>query len=210
MYSKQIGPIQINAPNGDIPNTIINGQFYATGYCKNCSGFAASKINPQETKQVFMYALGHMLYNPSSDALDAPLRQHSNYGFFTMDMTQAIGDGVPTIGEAMTPGNNNLGGDHTTLEFRSGGHAFVMIMAFLVVFPMGIIMMRLFGRPKLHMIFQTIGMFLVLVGFIAGLVVSTYYNRVRKISPHSSNVLIADPFSYSPKKSTPPTKSLAF
>jgi hypothetical protein len=177
-YSKKIGPVMVPAPNGDIPNGIKDGIFYATGYCKNCSSLPSSKINLQETKQSFVYAIGAMVYDPDSDALDAPLRQHSHYGYFTMDMTKAIGDGVPTLGKAMTEGNGILGSDHTSREYKSGGHAFVMILAFLVTFPFGIIMMRVFGRAKLHMIFQSIGMLLVLVGFISGLVISKYYNRV--------------------------------
>ena len=169
----------VPAPSGDIPNGIKDGVFYATGYCKNCSALATSKINLQETKQSFLYAIGHILYDPNSDALDAPLRQHSHYGYFTMDMTKAIGDGVPTLGKAMTDGNGIVGSDHESREYKSGAHAFVMILGFLVVFPFGIIMMRVFGRAKLHMIFQSIGMLLVLLGFISGLVVSKYYNRVR-------------------------------
>jgi hypothetical protein len=177
-YSKSIGPIMVPAPNGDIPNGIKDGVIYATGYCKNCSALATSKINLLETKQSFLYAIGHMAYDPNSDALDAPLRQHSHYGYFTMDMTKAVGDGVPTLGKSMSDGSSIVGSDHVSREYKSGGHAFVMILAFLVTFPFGIIMMRVFGRAKLHMIFQSIGMLLVLIGFISGLVVSTYYNRV--------------------------------
>jgi hypothetical protein len=177
-YSNQIQLQVIPAPLGDMPNGVSKaGVFYATGHCKNCSNLALTKIDLKNTKQPFIYALGPAQRTPNSDALDAPLRRHSHYGYFQMDMTKAIGDGVPNLGGVNQ--STQVGHDKKDHELASPGHAFVMGLAFLIVFPMGIIAMRLFNRVKIHMILQSIGAVLVLIGFVNGLIISQIYNRVR-------------------------------
>jgi hypothetical protein len=92
-------------------------------------------------------------------------------------MTQAHGLQLPPLGTNSTSGTSlkSSTNDH---EFASSGHAIVMCFAFLIVFPLGVFMVRVLESVKLHMYIQSVAFVLVLLGFISGIVVSESYNRV--------------------------------
>jgi cytochrome b561-like protein len=99
-----------------------------------------------------------------------------------MDMTKSQGNNAPFLGNITSTGvvqtSFNQDGN-----YAENGHAFVMVFAMLIIIPLGIIMVRSLERVNLHIIFQSIGVGLVLLGLISGIAISLYYNRVRFPSP---------------------------
>jgi hypothetical protein len=150
---------------------------YATGQCLNCSSIAPNKINPLNTAQPFIYAAGAAARNPNSNSMSAGLRRHQYYGKFTMDMTAAAGQGAPPLGLVSSMGTKNLGG-HSDWNVAETGHVYVMLFAWIIIFPLGFFFVRVLERVRLHMVFQSVGAVLVLVGMICGIVITGYYNRV--------------------------------
>jgi hypothetical protein len=167
-----------------------------SGFCFNCSALVKEKIDMTNTKQPFIYAVGPPKVAPHSSNPNAPLRRHYYYGRFTMDMTRALGDTVPKLGNATSPGVVD-GGRTRDGNYAESGHGFVMVLAFLIIFPIGMFMVRTLERVKLHLIFQSIGFGLVCLGLALGITISTFYNRVcisHFLAPKtSSSILIHSP-----------------
>jgi hypothetical protein len=151
--------------------------FYATGRCLNCSSLAPSKIDPRSTSQPFIYAVGPVSRDPNSNSMSAPLRRHQHYGRFNMDMTAAAGQAVPSLGFVSSSGTKNQG-DKADWDFAESGHVYVMLAAWVVIFPMGFFLVRVLERVGLHMVFQSFGAALVVIGMVTGIVITGYYNRV--------------------------------
>jgi hypothetical protein len=177
-YSKSTRLTLVSPPVGDYANGYYNNMMYVTGQCLNCSTLAPSAIDPHSTSQPFIYAVGPVARNPNSNSAAASLRRHQHYGRFTMDMTAAAGAMVPSLGVVSSSGTKNQG-DKTDWDFAESLHAFVMLAAFVVIFPMGFFFARVLERIGLHMVFQSVGAVLVIAGMICGIVLTGYYNRER-------------------------------
>lgn len=188
MWAEMDLNMAIPSPTDAHPNNGINdGVYFGAGTCQNCT--EKSGIDPTSKSQQFIFAVGPPGKAPRSDSTSAPLRRHGLYGHFALDMTQAQGTSLPQLGTKPVGVvmDAKVTVDH---ERASSGHALVMGLAFVIVFPLGIFMLRVLGRPKLHMYFQSFGFLLVLLGFISGLVVSKTYNRVRATPFFKSDILI--------------------
>jgi Domain of unknown function (DUF2427) len=172
-------------PPGDPANGIRNNMFYATGQCLNCSSIAPSAINPRSTAQPFIYAVGPVSRSPNSNSPAAGLRRHQHYGKFTMDMTAAAGRGAPPLGLASSMGTKNLG-DKADWDVAEAGHVYVMLAAWVIIFPLGFFFVRVLERVGLHMVFQSVGAFLVVIGVVCGAIITGYYNRVCFPFPRAS------------------------
>ena len=171
-YSKAINVTKISGNDA-------GGRMTVAGHCLNCTALAKSVVDRTNKNQDFIWALGPPGRNPWTTALDGPLRRHAYYGYFQMDMTAAKGDALPTLGVATvnantTPGESDSVTDH---DWADWGHAFVMVLAFLIVFPGGVIALRIRDNVKLHMWVQSAGFALALVGLFSGLYISILYNR---------------------------------
>jgi hypothetical protein len=180
-YSKSEGfNISLIQPQGNdhVNGLASDGRYYATGFCPNCTGTGTSQINPTSTNQPFIFAVGPPKVAPYSSDWNAPLRRHLFYGRFVMDMTKSQGNNAPFLGNITSAGviQTSFSQDG---NYAENGHAFVMVFAMLIIFPLGIIMVRSLERVNLHVIFQSIGVGLVLLGLISGIAISLYYNRVR-------------------------------
>jgi hypothetical protein len=180
-YDKSMGlTIAYPNPQDPHPNGIVDDTFFVSGHCPNCT--TAAGISATNTKQQFIFAIGPLDKAPHSNSLSAPIRRHSFYGQFNMDMTQAQGPGLPPLGTNSSSGSElkSSSSDH---EFASSGHALVMCLAFIIIFPLGVFMVRVLESVKLHMWVQSFAFLLVLLGFITGIVVSVSYNRVSRSYP---------------------------
>lgn len=175
-------------------NTISpSGVLIAHAVCRNCSSWLGGALDIHNEEQPFIYALGpnETLH---SDDLNAPLRLHSFYGTFTMNMTQATnytGDygRVPApqdpglqVGYAFwafanyyssTPYNTG-----TLADWSPVAHAVFMCLAFILIFPLGIVSLRLLRRAMFHAAAQMVGLAFVLIGFGFGIYAAKLYNKV--------------------------------
>jgi len=139
---------------------------------------AMSKIDLTSTAQPFIFALGEAGRFPATMAMDGPLRRHAYYGMFTMDLAVATDDGGDDPISLHDANENSMFGGFTVdSDIPDLVHALALMLAFLIVFPMGALSIVVLKSVKVHMIFQTIGLILGVIGAASGLYLSTVYNR---------------------------------
>ncbi|KAI1360390.1 hypothetical protein F5Y08DRAFT_317497 [Xylaria arbuscula] len=159
------------------------------GVCSNCRSWSRDgSIDVTSSAQQMIYASGPVGYTRSDDPR-ASFKAHSSYGSFTMDLVRATGsDGVPEI-----PTNENVTSAGAVQRSEETGyvdkkailHAVFMILAFVGIWPFGILVLRVGNSPRWHAINQVVAFGLVLIGAILGFVISVSYNRSKKFNtPH--------------------------
>jgi len=161
-----------------------DGMYYASGHCQNCTNVSKNAINLNNSTQPFIWALGAKYAYPDTSSKSGPLKVHDMYGYFSVDMLQIMGgESVPALGTTM----ENAVGDGVVryLDFGNNGHGAIMAFTFVFIFPLGVVVFRLFEMIRLHIIFQTIGTVLAILGAILGIIISTMYHRSMDfLSPH--------------------------
>ncbi|KAK4543760.1 hypothetical protein LTR36_004793 [Oleoguttula mirabilis] len=184
------------APNCNTAAPGLGGIQIAHGVCKNCSGFTSADY--ANTALPFIFAVGPEM-TLHSDALDAPLRRHEYYGHFTLDMTIASSNASTTYGRVPAPNLNDTNAVVADSTFASAGssgpsgagkdsdwgptlHAVVMCLAFILVFPLGALVLRVLKSVLWHAVAQAVGVLLVLVGFGTAVRISLEYNRSRSFA----------------------------
>ncbi|KAF1982518.1 hypothetical protein K402DRAFT_457213 [Aulographum hederae CBS 113979] len=183
-------------PNDPTPNGIRNGTYFLSF---RLPAFASSSFaqtvafDPSSNTQSFLFALGSPNHIPYGRFLNknAPLRQHNYYGRFSVDMPAATAKTAAQGGFATFGFGTQMKGAAPVGEIKkdkdraSAAHGILMILAFLVVFPSGVLVNKLFGKVKIHAGVQTLGLVIVIVGVGVGGYVSSCYNRSNKArSPH--------------------------
>jgi hypothetical protein len=101
-------------------------------------------------------------------------------GYFTIDLVQAAaGDaGVPE-GTTSNTGATAVGDPHVDYEILLSVHALFMLGTFVILLPIGVFLLRIFQKPKLHSINQSFGTAIVLIGGGLGIYLSYSYNITR-------------------------------
>jgi hypothetical protein len=167
----------VTPPTGPA-NMNHDGMLYVSARCTNCTALAKSKIDLTSTAQPFIFALGEPGRFPSTMAMDGPLRRHSYYGMFTMDVAAATDDGGDDPISLHDENENSMFLNFTEdTDVPDMIHALVLLVAFLVVFPLGALSIGILKSVKVHMILQSIGLALGVIGAASGLYLSTLYNR---------------------------------
>lgn len=184
-------------------NTVGDGIIIAHGVCRNCTELILNKVDLNSKAQPFVYALGTAPKHSDplkSDDPAASLRMHALHGSFEADMTFAVSSDA----HARVPHPNDPGGSpsgvadtnfasafsttsyHTSKdsEWAPVVHGVFMSLAFILIFPLGAVLMRLLKRVRfvVHAGVQALGSALVLIGFAAGVYVSRRYNHTRRLS----------------------------
>ncbi|KAI1121511.1 hypothetical protein F5Y10DRAFT_100554 [Nemania abortiva] len=160
--------------------------FLFNGVCSNCRSWLRNgKINIASTSQEMIYATGPN-GDTQSDNPRESVKIHWSYGSFTMDMAHATGtDGVPEIptSENITSvGAVQQSGKTGYVDKKAILHAVFMILAFVGIWPFGILVLKVGGSVRWHAINQAVAFGLVLIGAILGFVISTSYNRSKKFN----------------------------
>lgn len=181
-------------------NSVQQGIMIAHGVCRNCTSWATGALDLDSKSQPFIYALGADPGKGEALESDDPatgLRRHSFYGHFEGDMTYA----VSSPEHARVPPPNDPGGSpsgvadtnfayafaseafdtHEDSEWAPVLHGVLMSLAFVLVFPLGALLMRLLRRMGFlyHAGVQAFGIALVIIGLAAGVYVSKQYVRSR-------------------------------
>lgn len=108
-----------------------------------------------------------------------------------MDMRQATGEaGVPTNVTQISGATRN-GPGVTDHDLSRQFHALLMCAAFVVLFPVGAMFLRIFGSVRLHQLTQIFGLIVILIGLGLGIKLSKQYNKVRL--PSSQSPFICTP-----------------
>ncbi|KAI6915140.1 hypothetical protein KC318_g171 [Hortaea werneckii] len=187
IFTDQYAPAANTAQKGGIQ--------ISHGLCRNCSSFGSMKLDYTSKQQPFIFAIGPNS-KLESNALDAPLRRHEFYGHFTMDMTVSTSNSstrygrvpAPNLPEATgavadslfaTQGASEVIDGREDSEWALPAHAALMCLAFLLVFPLGALLLRILHSVLWHGVAQIVGVLFVLVGLGLGVHLSHHYNRSR-------------------------------
>ncbi|KAI0535355.1 hypothetical protein GGR58DRAFT_479522 [Xylaria digitata] len=174
-----------------LPGTgLFNDTTYVfNGVCSNCRSWSRNgKIDVSSTAQEMVYAMGPSA-DTRSDNPSESVKVHSSYGSFTMDLVHATGaGGVPVINASENITSVGAVQRSTKSGYSDSKailHAVFMILAFVGIWPFGILVLRVGGSARWHAINQVVAFGLVLIGAILGFVISTSYNRSKKFNtPH--------------------------
>ena len=179
------------APNANTvtdTNTII-----AHALCRNCSRWSTGFLDTTNPQQPFLFALGpnkHLADN--SPAASIPMHQFR--GQFTIDMPSATNFSgwygrvpAPNVPDFVFPpsdiafassGSSIPYNERTVDDHMPSIHAALMCIAFVAIFPLGTVVMRLIKRALWHGAVQATGFAVVLAGLGIGVKVSRLYNKV--------------------------------
>lgn len=96
-----------------------------------------------------------------------------------MDLTQATGSGGVPADTTSNSGAAAVGSPRTDSDWGLIGHLVLMVLAFVVLFPVGYLLLRYFDSVKYHWYMQTAAALVTLVGVAIGVYESRQYNKVR-------------------------------
>jgi hypothetical protein len=162
---------------------IVDGSFVVNAQCTNCRTWSDGSLNVDSTSQNMIWALGPTGTLESND-VSATITQHERYNLFDLNLKAATGTGgVPSTANSTSDGNDLDGGGPFSGDHLNAGvafHAFLMVAAFLVVFPAGYLFLRVFEKVWLHWGIQSFALLMVCVGTAAGIGVSIKESLVRR------------------------------
>lgn len=115
-----------------------------------------------------------------SDSPSANLRYHESHGVFSIDMarTRGVADAPVLTDKSTTEGTTDVSHKTKLFDVKSSMHAALMTLALLVLFPLGIVLLRVGRWASWHGVNQTVALIIVLAGFGMGIATSFHYNRV--------------------------------
>lgn len=153
--------------------------------CKNCTTRSLGLLDKTSTKQPFLFGLGPTSETVSSDSKTATIPRHAVFGSFTLDMMQAssLTAGVPTTnadnGSYMSSGCACIeGGAHNDYDWGRPIHGVIMAVAFVLLFPIGVLVLRVLESFLWHGIIQAVAWVFVIIGAGSGVYLSEEYNVV--------------------------------
>lgn len=169
---------------------IYDQHMVVTGICtRNClswrAGDTSAAIDITNESEGAIYALGP-LAGFNSDNPRSSVQFHVQYGSFNMNMSEARGATVPLAVDLVHTKTN----DGTVLNRKwirkadvlAVVHAVCMVMAFVLIMPLGAVMLRLGQSVRWHALTQTSALVIVIVGFGVGVATSLRYQRVSLLS----------------------------
>ncbi|THV94244.1 CBD9-like protein, partial [Aureobasidium pullulans] len=152
-----------------------------------CTTWSLGTMDTTSTDQPFIFALGPTGSAISSDSTSESIRQHSMYNSFTLDMQQASFSGSdtpalsPGSGAASSESGSGSGSSSSSsgTAMSSGGsntynmvHGIFMSIAFVILFPLGVLVLRLGHSVIGHGIIQALAYCFVIVGLGTGIYLS--------------------------------------
>lgn len=160
-------------------STVSSERFSVNFQCTDCRSWSGGSIHTTSTNQDFFFALGPNESLESNDE-NAQIKKHDMIPItFSLNLEDANGQGgIPVIGSSSDHEEKSshfgLNGLYPLLAF----HGFIMSLAFLIIFPIGYLFLRLFQKVWLHATFQTIGVLMVIAGLGSGIAGSKKYDIV--------------------------------
>ena len=157
----------------------------ADGVCRGCTTWpSGGSIDLTSKAQPFIFAVGPTFPPIESDSLSAGLSRHEFYGHFTMDMMAA----TSTSGGAVPVGPYELKDASKAMDTTFDNdpaphiHGLVMSIVFVLLLPLGSLILRVWNKVKGHIIVQCIALVLFCMAFAGGSVVSQLYNKSKNFN----------------------------
>jgi hypothetical protein len=157
--------------------------YFVSGFIAN--GTRRAGIDPRAISQPFIWAVGQPGHRPRSDSPEASLKMHSRHGRFALDMTKAHGTSLPAFATTQNGVAQQGGVARSDEERGSTAHAVMMCGGFVVLLPLGIVLLKL-TSVKAHMWMQAVGLIVITIGWVTGFVISGRYQRVS--TPSFTNI----------------------
>lgn len=175
-------------------DTSSDGYMILDAVCHNVSAWNGGSLSlpsasDSTTKnQDFIFAVG-----PStpiaSDSTTASMRRHDFYGQFTMDLAVATSNsaGVPVPNGGSSGNYTAVGASaaSNTVEDNDPApaiHGFLMTLSFVILFPLGSLILRVFNKVLAHAWVQGIALLFVTFGSAGGIYMSTMYNKSKNFA----------------------------
>ncbi|KAI9717921.1 MAG: hypothetical protein M1812_004448 [Candelaria pacifica] len=163
---------------------ISNNTYHAFISCSNCRKWKGGSLDVKSKNEPWLFAVGPE-YSLQSNSKQANLRQHDNYGFFTVDMVQATGDPESLWNQTssinVTSGATSKGFHDSGQGYAAPLHALFMAGSFGVLFPLGVIYLRVLEKVMWHAFNQAFAVLVVSIGAALGIYSSRLYNKVIKM-----------------------------
>ena len=175
------GNVDENGPNGPGgPSDDPEYSIIAEGVCRNCSVWDSEKFDITSDAQPFIFAVGPPYPIIASDSQDASLSQHSFIGHFTMDMTVATsssGGSVPQGPFIKSSHASTALATKSTTDLGSRIHGLVMCIVFVLLLPLGSLILRVWNKVNAHAGVQVVGLVLFCVAFAGGCIAAKKFNK---------------------------------
>lgn len=165
------------------------------GVCYNYTTWSLGTMDTTSTDQPFIFALGPSTNAISSDSTSQSIAQHTIYNSFSMDMTQAAfsGSNTPALNSGGDSGSSQSGPSSGSSHGASENvynrvHGIFMAIAFVILFPLGVLVLRLGHSVIGHGIIQATAYCFVIVGLGTGIYLSEKFGYVSSyfpLLPHS-------------------------
>jgi len=167
-----------------VSSSNTDGTLQLMAICKNCTTWSLGSMDTTSTKQPFIFALGPTGTTISSDSTSQNIDFHTIYNGFSLDMTQASFSGSQS--PELNSGSNAASSGTTTsgaatTSARDGDtiynrvHGIFMAIAFVILFPLGVLVLRLGHSVIGHGIVQATAYCFVIVGLGTGIYMSPKY-----------------------------------
>ncbi|RVX69624.1 hypothetical protein B0A52_06688 [Exophiala mesophila] len=158
---------------------IIDGNYVVNAKCSNCRTWSGGSVDVTNSNVNMIWAIGPE-GEIDSDNVEANIQKHRTYNSFTLDFAAATGEAGVPIPQASSDNTEVIGGPNSGQGFGGRGgttafHAFILVAAFLVVFPTGFLFLRVFEKVVLHWAVQSLALVMSAIG--VGLGVSISKNR---------------------------------
>ncbi|CCD50291.1 similar to integral membrane protein [Botrytis cinerea T4] len=150
---------------------ITGGVMRANVLCTNCP-------LPSTTSTASPWIAAWNLGSPiDSTSTSYAIKQHgdSSYRQFTYDLTTAVieSDENPFLSNGTIPSTSGSGSEErgisaSTLDAYSIAHGTIMSVTMVILFPLGAMLMTMFGKWWIHAAFQTFSLVMLIVGFGLG------------------------------------------
>ena len=173
---------------------ISNGRMVANVRCGNCNTWNTGSMSLQDSASNWLYA--HLQGSPiDSDDMNAHISKHDREGSFPWDLSQATGgsDMNPFTGAAKTSTSNAAGGQNSWTMLSSQlqarfmqAHGTLASIAFVAIFPIGAILVRLASFRQLawtHGALQIFGYAIFIAAAGIGIFMAVGRNYLRE--PHA-------------------------
>ncbi|KAI5462412.1 hypothetical protein BGZ63DRAFT_423670 [Mariannaea sp. PMI_226] len=169
---------------------IVDGYMYLRVKCiEHCRSWPARDssggrfdVTSPDQKAIFAYGPKEGYH---SDKLDAPLKYHTNYGVFSIDVKRtrdSSPDDLEIDDQSTSNGTTLIMTDRAPPNWKTPLHGVVMIICVAVLFPIGILLLRYGVGAKWHALNQAVASVGVLLAFALGIVNSFLYQRSRKFN----------------------------
>lgn len=199
---KYDGSISVQLLSG---SGIIDGNMIANVLCTSCSSKLSSTTSTS-SNWIAAWNSGSALDTTSTSA---SIRQHSgsNHRSFTFDLSQAqlSTDSNPFTSSAVATSTSSSGGasssssssssvsnDFSKVQSYDKAHGVIMGLTVVLLFPLGALSMRIFGRPWLHATLQIFSFILLIVGLGLGIELAHLKSASFGGAPLSTRTLIEE------------------